>query len=372
MKHLLLPLLALCCIGCERQPVADPGIDVASALGGDAAAGFARALEPRHFVFPADHNAHPDFRNEWWYVTGQLQSPQGERFGYQVTFFRIALAAKDTERSSAWATRQVWMAHTALTDVDGATHEHASRLSRGALNLAGQTSNPFRLWLEDWSIQGADDGAFPWQLRLATEDFALDLTLKPERAPLLQGAEGLSQKSADAGNASYYYSITRLATQGTLVHAGKAVSVSGLSWLDREWSTSALGKDQVGWDWFSLQLDNGDDLMLYRLRDQSGSTDPFSAGTLLGSNGVRQSLAARDFGLEPLRWWESPAGARYPVAWRLSIPGSAMELRVEALLDDQEMDTAIRYWEGAVSVRSADSTQRLGQGYLEMTGYGKQ
>jgi predicted secreted hydrolase len=362
-------LLALCCAGCEPEGPENPTMDVASALGGEAAAGFARAVAPRSFAFPADHNAHPDFRNEWWYVTGQLQAADGERFGYQVTFFRIALAPQEPRSESAWATRQVWMAHAALTAIDDGTHHHAIRLSRGALGLAGQGARPFRLWLEDWTVLGGEGGAFPWRIQLAADDFALDLVLEPQRAPLLQGDDGLSQKSAEAGNASYYYSVTRLATRGTLTHAGEALRVSGRSWLDREWSTSALGADQVGWDWFSLQLDNGDDLMLYRLRDTQGSTDPHSAGTLLRSSQDRQPLKAPDFQLQPLRWWRSPLGARYPVAWRLQVPDAGIDLRVEALLDDQEMATGIRYWEGAVGVWSTESAQRVGQGYLEMTGY---
>lgn len=370
MKHLLLMLLVLCGAGCEPEPSADSGMDVASALGGEAAAGFARAVAPRDFEFPADHNAHPDFRNEWWYVTGQVQASDGERFGYQVTFFRIALAPQEPRGESAWATRQVWMAHAALTAIDDAAHSHAMRLSRGALGLAGQVSRPFRLWLEDWTVLGGEGGAFPWRIQLAADDFEFDLTLDPERPPLLQGEDGLSQKSAAAGNASYYYSITRLATRGTLTRAGETLRVSGRSWLDREWSTSALGEDQVGWDWFSLQLDDGDDLMLYRLRDRQGNTDPNSGGTILRSNQDRQPLKAQDFQLQPLRWWRSPLGTRYPVAWRLLLPDASIDLRVEALLDDQEMATGIRYWEGAVGVWSADRAQRVGQGYLEMTGYG--
>ncbi len=263
MKRVLLTLLTVLCAACERPPT-EAGIEVANALGGEAAAGFARAVTPRTFTFPEDHNAHPDFRNEWWYITGQMQAQDGERFGYQVTFFRIALAPDEPQRDSAWSTRQVWMAHAALTEIDGGEHHHAARLSRGALGLAGQTSQPFRIWLEDWSVGGNEDGAFPWHLQFTSEDFELNLTLSQERAPLLPGDDGLSPKSAEPGNASYYYSITRLATEGSIVRAGETLAVTGRSWLDREWSTSALAEDQVGWDWFSLQLDSGDDLMRSR------------------------------------------------------------------------------------------------------------
>jgi predicted secreted hydrolase len=262
------------------------------------------------------------------------------------------------------------MGHAALTDIDAQLHHHEQRLARGALDLAGQTREPFAVWLEDWTLSGRDGGGFPWRLRIRADDFALALELEPRREPVLQGDAGLSQKSAARGNASYYYSITRLATQGTVTAGdGTTTAVTGSSWLDREWSTSALGEDQVGWDWFSLQLDDGRDLMLYRLRQRGGATDPHSAGSLVDADGHRTKLAAGDFELETRRWWRSPEGARYPVAWRLRLPGNGLDLRVEALVDDQEMATGVRYWEGAVGVRSAASGEALGRGYLEMTGY---
>ena len=365
---LALGILALC-TACDGPPPPDSGLDVARALGGEADAGYARAIAPRDFAFPADHNAHPDFRNEWWYVTGQLESGAGERFGYQVTFFRIALAPDEPEADSAWATRQVWMAHTALTEIDREEHHHEARLARGAVGLAGQTSQPFRVWLEDWSLSGEPGGGFPWQIDVATDEFALELTLTPERPPLLQGREGLSQKSAEPGNASYYYSITRLATTGQISSGEETMPVTGLSWLDREWSTSALGVDQEGWDWFSLHLDSGDDLMLYRLRTRDGQADPHSAGKLLFDDAQVLSLDADAFRLEPLRWWTSPLGVRYPVAWRVEVPSAKLDVQVQAALDDQEMDTGILYWEGAVEVYDEHGRVRLGTGYLEMTGY---
>ena len=366
--RLIAALVCLVASGCGRQGA--DAINVADALGGEPDPGFARATDPRTFVFPDDHNAHPAYRNEWWYLTGQLEAGDGERFGYQLTFFRIALAPEAAPRDSAWATRQLWMGHVALTGIDAGTHHHDQRLARGALQLAGQTREPFAVWLEDWSLRGGDGGDFPWQLAVETENFDLALTLEPQRAPVLQGDAGLSQKSAAAGNASYYYSITRLATRGTIrTDGGETSTVTGSSWLDREWSTSALGKDQTGWDWFSLQLVDGRDLMLYRLRQRGGGTDPHSAGSVISTDSHKTALDADDFELEPLRWWRSPQGARYPVAWRLRVAAADLDLRVEALVDDQEMATGVRYWEGAVGVRSAASGEVLGRGYLEMTGY---
>lgn len=374
MTPRLIAIAGLACLivnGCGRQDTG--GIDVASALGGEADAGFARATQPRTFAFPEDHNAHPAYRNEWWYLTGQMEAPDGERFGYQVTFFRIALAPEAAPRNSAWATRQLWMGHAALTEIDTQAHHHEQRLARGALELAGQSREPFVVWLEDWSLSGKNGGEFPWQLAINTDDFVLTLTLEPQREPVLQGDAGLSQKSAAVGNASYYYSITRLATRGTITtEDGATTVVTGSSWLDREWSTSALGADQVGWDWFSLQLAGGDDLMLYRLRLRGGATDPYSAGSLVTGDNGKTTLTADDFDLEALRWWRSPEGARYPVAWRLRVADAGLDLRVEALVDDQEMATGVRYWEGAVGVHSMTSGEPLGRGYLEMTGYDRE
>ena len=335
-------------------------------LGGDDSEGFKRALAPRQFRFPADHGSHPGFRSEWWYITGNLDA-MGRRFGFQVTFFRFALAPPAAaERESAWATRDVWMAHVALTDVQGAQHFTDERFARGALGLAGADSDPFRVWLEDWSLQGRGS-RFPWRLRVKSGNFALDLDLEPVRPPLLQGREGLSQKSAQPGNASYYYSMTRLSTRGTLSLGEVQFPVEGLSWLDREWSTSSLGDDQVGWDWFSLQLNDGTDLMYYRLRNQSGQADPHSAGSLLFEDGTKQMLGPDDLILEPKRWWQSPGGVRYPVVWNLTVRPLSQNFVVAAVLDAQEMDLSLTYWEGAVD--ALQGGQAVGRGYLEMTGY---
>ncbi|MEQ8514329.1 MAG: carotenoid 1,2-hydratase, partial [Chromatocurvus sp.] len=271
---LLIILLAAACG--DRAP--EDSLAVGEALGGTPAAGFARADSPRSFVFPADHAAHPAYRNEWWYLTGNLETADGRRVGYQLTFFRIALAPGTPASDSAWATHQVWMAHVAVTDVAAGEHRHAERYARGGAGLAGQSTQPFGVWLEDWRISGETDGDFPWTIDVNAGDFALQLTITPLKSPVLQGDNGLSQKSAAPGNASYYYSITRLATRGEVRIGETTYPVTGMSWLDREWSTSALGDDQAGWDWFSLQLDSGNDLMVYRLRQKDGGTDPHSAG----------------------------------------------------------------------------------------------
>jgi len=368
MKIAVCLLLGLMLAACDKAPT-ESALDLSAALGGQPEQGFSRAIEPRTFQFPRDHAAHPTFRNEWWYITGNLSDENNNRYGYQVTLFRIAQAPKPPDSQSNWATNQIWMAHVALTDVSANTHWHEQRLARGAVGLAGQTDHPFRVWLEDWQIIGTAQGDFPWTIELQTKQFGMQLQLSSHKPVVLQGDKGLSQKSSEPGNASYYYSLTRLYTQGEIQQGDQRHLVSGWSWLDREWSTSALGVDQVGWDWFSLQLQEQQEMMFYRLRKQNGETDKYSAGKWIMPNGTSQSLGANDVVLQPLRYWTSPSGRRYPLSWKLQIPGRQEQFIVEALVDDQEMATGIYYWEGAVKVSSVATNQLLGYGYLEMTGY---
>jgi len=366
MGWLLVALLLLAgCTGPDPEPAAR-AITLDRAIGGDADAGFARALAPREFRFPAEHGPHPEFKNEWWYFTGNLATKDGRRFGYQVTFFRIGLAAGGPERESAWATRQIWMAHVALSDIQAGEHQARERITREAIGLAGAETDPLGLWVEDWRIdRAADSGS--WTIRIAAKGFGLELDLEEQRPPVLQGDAGLSQKSAEPGNASYYYSIPRLTTRGVVRVVDDSYRVQGLSWLDREWSTSALGPDQVGWDWFSLQLTDGSDLMYYRLRRRDGSADPHSCGSLVGADGDRLDLRPDAQELRPLDWWRGPDGTRYPIAWSLHILPLDRTLTVRALIPDQLMDLSVRYWEGAVEVLEGDES--VGYGYLEMTGY---
>jgi predicted secreted hydrolase len=365
MLRLLFLLLLL--VGCSPDPAPTGSTQITALLGDEAAEGFLRAYEPRSFVFPGDHGVHPGFRSEWWYITGNLDSAEGRRFGFQVTFFRFALSPPAAgNRASRWAFDHMWMAHVAVTDPRGNRHHAEERLAREALGLAGAEQNPFKVWLEGWSLTGTDNG-FPWHLTLDGEEVGLQLSFSPLRAPVLQGREGLSQKGDEPGNASYYYSITRMQTRGVLTLGERRFEVGGLSWLDREWGTSALGGDQVGWDWFSLQLNDGTDLMYYRLRRRSGEPDPHSAGTLLFKNGEKRLLGPGDVRLEPEKWWTSPDDVRYPVSWQLTVRPLARTFLVTGVIDAQEMDLSVVYWEGAVDVFSAGKV--VGRGYLEMTGY---
>lgn len=360
----------------SREPVRDQedesdSLAVAQALGAGDTEGYARAYTPRPFVFPADHGPHPQFKHEWWYFTGNLRADDGRRFGYQLTFFRIALHPRPLARASAWATEQVYMAHFTVTDVQDQSFYQAERVARAALGLAGARGQPFQVWLEDWSAQGTMQAdRLHARLQAREEGFAVDLALESLKAPVLQGDAGLSQKGAERGNASYYYSLTRLVTRGHIRIGARQYAVEGLSWMDREWSTSALARDQRGWDWFSLQLNDGSDLMFYRLRRRDGTSDRLSAGVLVGSTGRLQRLRLDDVALEARGQWRSPQGGVYPAAWRLTIPSAGLMLTVEPALADQELRGLVRYWEGAVTARGhINDSPVSGSGYVELTGY---
>jgi predicted secreted hydrolase len=345
---------------------------VAGALRAADDRGYARALEPRELVFPADHGPHPDFRTEWWYFTGNLATPEGRRFGFQLTFFRSALAPEMPPRDSAWATRQAWLAHFTVSDVAGERFHSFERWSRGAVGLAGIETAPFRVWVEDWSAAAEQrGGVFPVRLRAAQGEVAIDLRLAQGKPPVLQGDRGLSRKSSAPGNASFYYSLTRMPASGTLRVGPETFAVEGAAWMDREWSTSSLGADQVGWDWFALQLGDGTDLTLYQLRHTGGQPDPASSGSIAAPDGTSRTLPFRAFSLDALDHWKSPrSGARYPSRWRVRIPSEGLDLTVTPLLADQELDVSFRYWEGAVAVEGTRRGARVsGQGYVELTGY---
>jgi predicted secreted hydrolase len=339
-------------------------------LGGDAA-GHQRAFEPRTFLFPRDHGAHPDYRNEWWYLTGNLESDDGRRFGYQLTLFRTALAPDSPERESAWATRQAWMAHFALTDVEAGRHHAFERFARGAIGLAGADSTPFRVWLESWSIEAGGTSILPLRVRAEQSNVAIDLVLRDGKPFVLNGDAGLSRKGREPGNASYYYSFTRLPSTGTVTVDGHRHAVSGASWIDREWSTSALAPGVSGWDWFAIQLDDSTELMVYRLRRDDGSTDPFSAGTFVDAEARTVHLGADDFAIDATAHWSSPVDdAPYPARWTLRVPSLDLSLDVAPVVADQEHTASFRYWEGAVDVTGSRAGNDVGgRGYVELTGY---
>ena len=353
----------------------EASLALAEAMGGDTT-GYARAAAVRPLVFPDDYGPHPAYKTEWWYYTGNLDTEEGRHFGYELTIFRFALAPPDTaaaERVSAWATDQLFMAHFALTDVAAKDFHAFERFSRGALGLAGAQAAPYRVWLEDWSMEGGAGDPFPMRLRAAEDGVAIDLTLDAAKPLVLQGDRGLDQKGPEPGNASYYYSFTRLPTEGTITIDGRAYAVRGLSWKDHEWSTSALGDEQVGWDWFALQLSDGRDLMFYQLRRRDGTPSPFTNGVLVAPDGSTQPLERGDVAIDVLDTWTSPRSAAvYPARWRFRIPSEALDLQITPHLPDQEMDVSVRYWEGAVRIDGTSGGETVsGNGYVEMTGYGE-
>lgn len=335
------------------------------------AAQFRQALPGYAFSFPRAHFSHDDFRTEWWYYTGHLRTAAGDEYGYQVTFFRSGLSEAQAN-PSRWAAKNLYMAHFAVSDVPRKAFRYFERVNRGSLGQAGASEKELRVWIGDWEVNG--DGTTQ-RLRAKDGEFAVDLTLVSQKPPVIHGQHGISQKGAGRGHASHYYSLTRLSTEGTLTVGGKALPVTGLSWMDHEFGSTQLTPDQVGWDWFSLQLDNGTEAMLYVIRKRDGGPDSHSAGTLVEADGRPSSLRQRDFSVEILDRWKSPRDQGvYPMKWRLRVPDAGLDLTVVPAFPDQELDTArstrVIYWEGAVSAEGSVKGRRVtGRGYVEMTGY---
>jgi predicted secreted hydrolase len=332
---------------------------------------FARVLKPKAFVFPQDHGPHNAYRSEWWYFTGNLKNPQGRQFGYELTFFRFALKSPMLESKSVWRSNQMYMAHLTLTDVENNRFYTDERISRAGNDLAGAANNRFQVWLYDWSVRTEGKADFPLRMRANTDQFAIDLLLTPQKRYVLQGNEGLSQKSREPGNASYYYSYPRLDTKGILSVADKSFSVAGVSWMDREWSTSALSEEQSGWDWFALQLSDNTELMYYQLRRKDGQPDMKSAGSYILSDNSKISLNQQQVKIHSKDHWKSPhSKIIYPSQWRMEIPVLGLELEVVPLISDQELNVSYRYWEGAVRVTGTKNGKPVsGQGYVELAGY---
>ena len=327
------------------------------------------ALPGYRYTFPRDHFEHPDFRTEWWYYTGNLRSAEGKRFGFELVFFRRGERREPAENHSAWRIDDVYLAHLALTDVDGKRFFSHERLNRAGPGVAGASFEKRRVWNGNWSAQWSQDRQ---TLEATADEFRFRLRLDPVKPAVIHGENGVSQKAEGAGKASHYVSFPRLAVAGELEVEGARYAVSGTAWMDHEWFTHQLDASQVGWDWFSIQLDDGRDLMLFQLRTRNGSIDPHSSGTYVDARGSARHLTAREFSLEPARYWVSPkTKARYPVGWRVRVPSLALDLQCAAVVDGQELvardAAAPSYWEGAVHY----SGTATGVGYLEMTGYDK-
>ena len=336
------------------------------------AAQYRTALPGYRYEFPRDHFSHPNFQTEWWYYTGNLKSPDGRRFGFELTFFRQAVS-RDPAKTAAWDVKDLCLAHLALSDLDGGKFYRTERANRAGPGIAGASESRGRIWNGNWQIQweGSDQ-----KLQAIDERFELRLNLHSEKSPVIHGENGVSQKAEGPGRASHYISITRLTTSGSVELDGKQFSVPGTSWMDHEFFTHQLDPSQTGWDWLSLQLADNTELMLFHIRRKDDSIDPYSAGTYVDAHGKTMHLRAGDFTLQPLEEkWTSPfTRASYPIHWKIAVPKLAIEFEATTPLESQELSgnskLAPNYWEGAIVLTGRRNAQPLtGVGYLEMTGY---
>jgi predicted secreted hydrolase len=336
------------------------------------AAQYRTALPGYLYEFPRDHFNHPDFQTEWWYYTGNLKSADGHRFGFELTFFRQAVT-RDPNKVTAWEVKDLYLAHLALSDLDGGKFYHAERANRSGPGIAAVNESLGRIWNGNWQIQwrGSDQ-----DLKAVDERFQLHLTLHPQKSPVLHGENGVSQKAEGPGRASHYVSLTRIATSGVIDLGNKKFEVSGTSWMDHEFFTHQLESNQTGWDWLSLQLGDHTELMLFHIRRKDGSIDPYSAGTYVDAEGKTTHLRSMDFKLQPAgeKWTSLLTGAVYPIHWKIAIPKLGIELDAKTPLESQELTGKTKlapiYWEGAIILTGQRHSQPLsGAGYLEMTGY---
>ena len=360
-RALLIIVTVLACLASWRF-IQVPGLSAAE---------FRLALPGYTFSFPRDHFSHEDYRTEWWYYTGHLRTQTGEEYGYQVTFFRRGVAEAQAN-PSRWAAKNLYLAHFAISDIPRKSFRYFERVNRGGLGQAGASQKEFHVWVGDWQVTG---DATTQHLRAQEGEFAVDLRLVSQKPPAIHGENGVSQKGAGRGHASHYYSLTRLRTEGTLTVRGRTLPVAGLSWMDHEFGSTQLNPDQVGWDWFGLQLDDGTELMLYIIRKTDGRPDPYSSGTWVRADGGTVHLRQQDFSVEALERWKNPRGrGYYPMKWRLGVPALELNVTVIPAFPDQELDTAkstqVIYWEGAVSAEGTVQGRPVkGRGYVEMTGY---
>jgi predicted secreted hydrolase len=355
---------------CENSNSGGIKINIIEALSNSDTEGYSIADRVIDFSFPQDHGTQEGFRNEWWYFTGNLYDDEGNRFGYQLTFFRISLSPLEADRTSAWGTNQIYMAHFTVSDIENREFYCFEKFNRDALGLAGFTKDPFKMNVGDWYMLGTGEGGFPWQLYASKNGITLSLDVTPMKDIVFEGDNGLSYKSVDKTSASYYYSITRLATEGYIEIDGNRYEVSGDSWLDREWSTSTLNEEQGGWDWFSMQLDDNTEIVYFQLRYKDGSVYPYNEGLIINDDSSTVKLGTGDVVLSVLDTWRSSSGVTYPVKWQAEVIPLGKTLIVEAAFNAQELDLSTRYWEGAVNIYdSQDANEIIGTGYLELTGY---
>ncbi len=332
---------------------------------------WAVALPGWSYQFPRDHGEHADFKTEWWYFTGNLAAESGREFGYQLTFFRQGITPPDEriESASRFVAGDIYFVHFAVTDFESGDFRGSQILSRGAYGEAGAAVAGRVAWVEGCDVRVMGDRN---DFRIVGEDkgVRLELVVRSAKPPVLHGGDGVSQKAEGPGRASHYYSLTRLVSEGKVTLDGEEFAVKGTSWFDHEWATNQLGKDQVGWDWLSLALEDGSELMLFQIRERDGGRSAFSSGTFVRADGTSEAIGEAEFTMVPGREWTGPeTGAAYPVEWRVAVPKLGIDLAVEARMDGQEQVLEpVSYWEGSVRAEGTAA----GVGYLEMTGYGSE
>ena len=342
---------------------------------------FLTVTGPCNLIFPKDHGPHPGYRTEWWYYTGNLQSDAGAPYGFQLTFFRRQISPPGAQNKwpkphSAWRTQQIYLGHAAISDISKKRYLPSEQTAREALGIAGvsQKASETDIFIKNWSAK-IETGSH--LLKAAADDFSYELTLQPLKPPVLHGSAGYSRKGSTPERASCYYSITRLIAEGMLTLDGKTIPVKGLSWMDHEFSTAPLEPGIIGWDWFSLQLSDQSEIMLFQLRNERGGLHPASSGTVVDASGRPRHFNRENFSVEILDQWKSPkSGAVYPVRWRVAVFPLAIQLTVAANMSDQEMQTpgstGVTYWEGSVAANGSVADQTVqGRGYVELTGYAK-
>ena len=340
------------------------------------AANWQLALPGYKYDFPRDHFNHPDYKTEWWYYTGNVHTADGHRFGFELTFFRQGVNVSPQD-SGVWNPEQVYLAHLALSDIDGQRFYHRERLNRAGPGLAGISLPDGRYWNGNWMVQWTSPSNDTQVLEAVCDQFSLSLQLKPQKRPVIHGRNGVSQKGPDKGDSSHYISFSRIGAEGQLTFGATVYKVDGLAWMDHEFFTQAANQSLAGWDWFAIQLDNNEELMLYRLRQKSGAPDPFSSGSYIDVKGDTHFLANTDLELSPEQQWQSPAShARYPLVWHIRVARFNIDLTARTLLKQQELysndGVSPTYWEGAMQyIGQVHSQPVTGVGYLEMTGYDK-
>jgi predicted secreted hydrolase len=334
---------------------------------------FRPALPGYEYRFPRDLYSHDDFRIEWWYYTGHLEDAAGRSFGYQLTFFRVALDGKGkVNNPSQWKIGHIYFAHMTLSDIENEKFYFFERINRAGLGQAGAESDQLKVWNEDWSLT---QNGKAHHLKAREGEVAFDLKLTPSKPIVFQGRDGVIQMGEAAGNAWQYFSFTRMRTEGQVILKGKTYRVKGLSWMDHEFSSSQLNKEQIGWDWFSVQLDNDTELMLYQIRKKNGAIEKNSSGTWVDAGGRGTHLVFSEYFIQPEGQWVSQqSGTTYPATWTLEVPKHGIRLKVTPEMANQELHNlrsiSTSYWEGSVKVSGTVKGQPVtGKGYVELVGY---